>query len=411
MNIERARVPISRESPAEGPAGPAVLHVVDSFMPPSEHWVYEQIRNVRRYRSVVASRSLDNPRAHPWSPVYSMSLLPTHARVIERMSRNLRGLSPFLSSVSRAEKAVLWHSHGGHTSGMVLGSARRLRIPLITSFYGFDLWKHPQGDDGLSRRYAQLFRHGTLFLVEGPAAAAQLVRIGAPDHRIRIHRLGVDVAALSFVERQPQPGMLRVLMAARFVEKKGFPYGVEAFCRAATRYSGMRLTIVGGGTGKRAERVTRQIDRIVERHQMHERIEMRAFMPRQALLDLALQHDVLLHPSVRGKYGDREGGHPVIMTLVAATGMPIIATHHCDIPQIVLDGETGWLCEERDVRCLEHALVRAAENPAMLAPMGRSARAHTVAQYDLPKISLDALYDEVLPGARNTTSNATGIRS
>jgi colanic acid/amylovoran biosynthesis glycosyltransferase len=411
MNIERARVPVPREARGGTVAGPVVLHVLTSFMPPSEHWVHDQIRNVRRYRSVVASKRLDDPAAHPWSPVYSMSLLPAHARLIERVSRKLRRVSPFLSSVSHAEEAILWHAHGGLTSGVALHTARRLRVPLVTSFYGFDMWKHPQGDDGLSRRYAELFRHGAIFLVEGPAAAAQLVRIGAPKQRVRIHRLGVDVAALPFAERQPPPGTLAVLMAARFVEKKGLPYGVEAFCRAAARYDGMRLTIVGGGTGRRSERITRQIERIIDRHQMHERVQMHAFMPRQALLDLAMQHDVLLHPSVAGKYGDREGGHPVIMTIVAATGMPIIATHHCDIPQIVRDGETGWLCEERAVECLEHALVEAAGNPAMLASMGLAARAHAVAHYDLAKISLDGIYDEALHDPGGAIAHTSGIRS
>ena len=60
------------------------------------------------------------------------------------------------------------------------------------------------------------------------------------------------------------------------------------------------------------------------------------------------KHDVFLAPSVTASNGDTEGGAPVAIIEMAASGMPIVSTRHCDIPSVVLDGVTGLLAAERD---------------------------------------------------------------
>ena len=39
-----------------------------------------------------------------------------------------------------------------------------------------------------------------------------------------------------------------------------------------------------------------------------------------------------------------------------ATGMPIVSTRHCDIPEVVHYGTGDWLVEERDVTGLVERL-------------------------------------------------------
>jgi colanic acid/amylovoran biosynthesis glycosyltransferase len=54
--------------------------------------------------------------------------------------------------------------------------------------------------------------------------------------------------------------------------------------------------------------------------------------------------------------GDCEGGAPIVLLDAKATGMPIISTRHCDIPQEVVDGVTGILSEEGDIDGLADAI-------------------------------------------------------
>ncbi len=52
------------------------------------------------------------------------------------------------------------------------------------------------------------------------------------------------------------------------------------------------------------------------------------------------RHHLFLSPSVTAPDGDSEGGAPVSIIEAAATGMPVVSTTHCDIPQAVDDGVT-----------------------------------------------------------------------
>jgi len=76
---------------------------------------------------------------------------------------------------------------------------------------------------------------------------------------------------------------------------------------------------------------------------------MLGFQPHEVFWREAYANHVFLSPSITGHDGDTEGGAPVAIIELAASGMPIVSSRHCDIPEIVLDGRTGWLAGERDV--------------------------------------------------------------
>jgi len=375
---------------------PTVLQAVRTYLPRTENWIYEQVKHVERYRSVFAAKAIANADVFPFESVYSLSRSPLHVRALDRPLRRMLGYSKFFGGVAEKENAQMIHAHGGGIATFVATAAIHLGIPLVVSFYGVDMWKHPDGESGLRRKYSEVFRHGTLFLAEGPAAAAQLVRIGCAVDRIMVHRLGVDVQSIPFTPRIRNGAELRVLMASRFAEKKGIVYGVEAFCRVAHDNHGMRLTIVGDSGSAKDARLKKEITEIAHRYRVESQVMIRGFMGREELRDLADNHEVLLHPSVQAKNGDAEGGHPVVMTMLAAGGMPILATRHCDIPQIVEHGRSGWLVSERNVDEIEDVLRAIVSDSSPLAELGRYARKLVEERYDIRAMRLDSVYDRVI---------------
>lgn len=378
-----------------------MVQAVRTYLPRTENWIYHQVENVERYRSVFAAKAVANLDFFPFEPVHRLSRSAVHVKLLDRAIQRRLNYSPFFSGIVRKERGRIIHAHGGGIATFVAGTAARLNLPLVVSFYGVDMWKHPDGERGLRQKYADVFRKGSLYLAEGPAAAAQLVRIGCPENRIVIHRLGVDVQRIHFSERRRCGSEIRVLMACRFAEKKGIPYGVEAFCRVARDNPALRLTIVGDTGSPKDARVRKQISEIVGRHRMTQQVEVRGFIGSDELQDLAQQHEILLHPSVTANNGDSEGGHPVVMTMLAATGMPIIATTHCDIPQIVEHGRTGWLVSERNSDELEFVLRSIVADSSLLAEFGRNARALVEERYDSRTMRFDPLYDRVLGEVSN----------
>jgi len=68
---------------------------------------------------------------------------------------------------------------------------------------------------------------------------------------------------------------------------------------------------------------------------------------------------------------------------MAATGMPIVSTRHCDIPSVVIDGETGFLAAERDVDGLVEHLRRLVNQPEHWRQMVMRGRRYIEAQFNV----------------------------
>ena len=88
----------------------------------------------------------------------------------------------------------------------------------------------------------------------------------------------------------------------------------------------------------------------------------------------AYEHHIFLSPSVTAADGATEGGAPVSIIEMSASGMLVVSSRHCDIPNVILDGETGWLAGERDVNGLTECLRRATADPGKWPAMQQAAR-------------------------------------
>ena len=77
-------------------------------------------------------------------------------------------------------------------------------------------------------------------------------------------------------------------------------------------------------------------------------------------------------------------------------GLPVIATLHAGIPEIVIDGRSGFLVPERDVEALATRIAHLIAHPELWADMGRVGRRIVETNHDGAKLSarLQQLYRE-----------------
>jgi colanic acid/amylovoran biosynthesis glycosyltransferase len=106
------------------------------------------------------------------------------------------------------------------------------------------------------------------------------------------------------------------------------------------------------------------------------------YRPYSFLIHQGYENHVFLAPSVTAHDGDTEGGAPVSLIEMLATGMPVVSSLHCDIPEIVKDGVTGFLAPERDVDGLYDALRRVVREPENWNRLQTTGRRHIEAEFD-----------------------------
>jgi glycosyltransferase involved in cell wall biosynthesis len=99
-------------------------------------------------------------------------------------------------------------------------------------------------------------------------------------------------------------------------------------------------------------------------------------------------------------------GTPVTLIEALAAGRPVVATRVGGIPDVVEDGETGFLVRPADTHAMAERLEILARDPARSAEMGRLGRERMLQRYAVSRLldDVDMLYRELLGEANSATS-------
>ncbi len=368
-----------------------IAHCISPYLQTAGPWVYEQICRTQRYRPVVLTQGARNLDQYPVESLYSAELFPPAKKLCNRLWRRIANEYLFYCEILRTENAVLLHAHFGYEAARLLRVGQAAGVPLLTTFYGADATEYPRYPQW-RKRYQRLFAHGELFLAEGGAMAQTLVDIGCPPEKVRVWRLGVDLDRIEFVPRV-EGELVRLLICAGFKEKKGIPYALKALALALKRKPfRCALTLIGDGEDRS------QIEALVDELGLRPCTTFRGILPYAEVVAELPHHDILLQTSVRAANGDGEGGAPVILLDAQASGMPVVGTVHGDIPEYVLDGQSGFLAPERDIEGLAERINSLVDAPGCWEVMGRIGRRHVEDNYSAVRQVevLERIYDELI---------------
>lgn len=382
----------------------AIIHYIPSgYLPITETWIYGQIKNLRRYHPIVYTLKTQNLNIYPTEEIRSLGLekgLGALTTFFNKGCNKLFNFYPYFAFALIKDKAKLVHAHFGPAGYGFLKLKNIFKLPLITSFYGYDLSVLSHQNNEWRARYEKLFRQGDCFLVEGPHMKMCLMELGCPEEKITVQHLGIDLDRTKFVPRKlEENGQIRILIAAAFREKKGIPYAVEAFAKVREKCDNLRLTIIGDSRGNpQEEKEKEKILAAINKYHLDSCVKMMGYQPYTAFLRELGNHHIFLSPSVHASNGDIEGGVPVSIIEASASGMPILSTTHCDIPEVVVDGESGYLVPERNVDALTEKLEFLISNSDLWEYIGQKGRQHIEKNYNITGTvqRLEEIYDTVI---------------
>lgn len=376
---------------------PMIAHSVRNWLPLTATWIYHQIKHLEQLDNVVLAECVQNLDAFPWSRLVYPQKCQSYLYQRAILGAQLLGIrwhpAVFQQAIARYQPVIL-HSHFGDKGWYDMPLARKHKLRQVVTYYGYDVSRLPARRPFWVGRYQQLFAQADLFLCEGAYMANQLHQLGCPDDKIRVHRLGIELNRFPFVPRISHEGEpLRILIAGSFREKKGIPYALEAVGRVSQQFPALQVTIIGdAGRQKRELEEKQKILDTIERYRLRPIVSLRGYQPYDTLINEAYKHHIFLSPSVKAVDGDTEGGAPVSIIEMAASGMPIVSTTHCDIPNIVHHGVSGLLVEERDVDALVDALFTLIHNRQLITEMGHAGRTFVEEHHDA-HLQADKLYN------------------
>jgi colanic acid/amylovoran biosynthesis glycosyltransferase len=357
---------------------PIIWQMVDHYLPRTETFVYTVLKSLRRTRPVVISYG--EVMNQDVFPVGEMPLHCVHGHLKSVRYLPVRAFSRLIQcdwttkarhrecqAIARKQAPDLIHAHFGPVGYRSLKLKHTLKVPLVTTFYGYDTNPVPNNTKWQSER-RDLLLQGDHFLVEGPFMRETLTKLGCPPERIKIQRIGVDLEQLPPIKRKGPRLVPVILFAARFIEKKGLQYGLSALCslhRAGYRFE---CRIIGNGPLETALR------EFVVQNKLTGMIRFLGGVRHSEYLEELSNADIFVQPSVIADNGDTEGGAPTTILEAQACGVPVISTTHADIPNIVVRDQSAILVSERNSEELAAAMARLLTRPQDWPGMGRVGR-------------------------------------
>lgn len=256
----------------------------------------------------------------------------------------------------------------GPTAVACLAACRRLDLPLIAHFHGFDAYRHSVVEEHAAG-YRQLFDQAAAVIGVSRHMCSRLLELGANPERLYHNACGADLDTA--LQAQPGQAPPEFIMVGRLVEKKAPLLTLLAFSRVVQAVPEARLQIIGDGALLAASQ------QLVRALGLTDRVQLHGAQDHEAVAAALQRARCFVQHSVVAPDGDREGT-PVAVLEAMAMGLAVVATRHGGIEDVVEHGVTGWLGAEYDVDAMAEAMVRIAQQPDLAATIGQQARQHAL---------------------------------
>jgi glycosyltransferase involved in cell wall biosynthesis len=316
-----------------------------------------------------------------WAPLrLSYGLAIFCSKVLTRLGAlRLATLPPSLVAwglIRHHRPDVLMVEFGFHAV-RVMEAAAWSGVPLVVHFRGSDASAHRR-IGVLQERYRRLMALVAGVIVKSQPMRSALLALGAPGEHLIVSPSGAD-EQLFGNGACPASAPPVFVAVGRFVAKKGPLLTIEAFGRMLHDLPDLlrcqaRLVMVGEGP------LLGEATELVAALDLARAVTLAGVCSHQEVAQLLVGARGFVQHSLVAPDGDSEGS-PVSVMEAQLSGLPVVATRHGGIPEVVVEGATGFLVEEGDVEGMAKAMARLALDPVLAERLGAAARTRALGQF------------------------------
>jgi glycosyltransferase involved in cell wall biosynthesis len=221
-------------------------------------------------------------------------------------------------------------------------------IPYINTIYGEEVY--------LSKRYhttfllRNLIDNSTKSINISSGTLKACLDLGLGEDKFEIIPFGVNTNFFRPINTPKDENLFKILSVGYFIERKGFEYLIRAMSYVLRKHSNVKLTIVGSGP------LEKKLKDLLKELKLEDKVKIIKNVSDQELLNLYNSSNLFVLPSIIDSQGNTEGLGLVLMEAMAC-GLPVIGSNVGGIPDIIKDGDTGLLVEEKDVDGLSRTIL------------------------------------------------------
>ncbi len=317
------------------------------------------------------------------APVHRVAVRVGWMRAEQADTRSIRRI------LARQKIDIVLAEHGP-VGASVWEVCRDAHVPLVVHFHGADAYQA----ELLSRfrtGYAGMFDYASAIIAVSSDMMEQLRRLGVAGDRLMLVPYGVDEQRFTMTRAERTPP--HFIAVGRFVEKKNPILTLAAFRQVLSEHPDSTLTMVGDGP---LLGVSKQYAASIH---MQDAVTFAGMLSHDDVALRFAEARAFIQHSVRAGNGDCEGT-PLAVLEAMASGLPVVATRHGGIMDVVLEGSSGFLVDELDVTGMAKHMAALVQDPALAGRMGCTGRQRIETHYT-SAIYLAALHDILRKHARH----------
>ncbi|MEO6118555.1 MAG: glycosyltransferase [Methylotenera sp.] len=265
------------------------------------------------------------------------------------------------------------HAHFGSNSAEVVMLAHALGGPS----YSFTVHGPEEFDKPQALKLAEKIRHAAFVVAISSYGRSQLFRWLAHDywHKVKIVHCGLEQSFYDVVPAQTEkadlPKIARLICVGRLCEQKGQLLLLEA-CRNL-KEKGLEFELLLAGDGE----MRPEVERMVSAYDLGDKVKITGWISSKQVRDEILASHAMVLPSFAE-------GLPVVIMEAMALRRPVISTFVAGIPELVINGQNGWLVPAGSVAELTMAIEQLLKASAeQLIGMGEAAYARVRQRHDI----------------------------
>jgi colanic acid/amylovoran biosynthesis glycosyltransferase len=263
----------------------------------------------------------------------------------------------------------------GPTGAAVMDACETAGVRLLVHFHGYDAYD-VETLSLMKEGYPRLFQKASAVIAVSRHMEKQLLSLGVPPEKLFYNSYGIDVSF--FQGSDPASAGPHFLAVGRLVDKKAPYLTLLAFHKVRASFPEARLSFVGNGPLKEASQ------QLAAALGLGDAVEFLGVQGPNEILSLMKRSRAFVQHSLRTSYGDSEGT-PVGILEAAAAGLPVVSTLHAGIPDVITEGQSGFLVPEKDFNAMADRMGRLAQDPALAKRLGEAGRKKVFSDYSREK--------------------------
>ncbi|QTY27710.1 glycosyltransferase family 4 protein [Flavobacterium sp. CS20] len=271
----------------------------------------------------------------------------------------------------RSFKNQIVHVHFNNATHPLveLSSIGYINPKCIITFHGYDAYLEDK--NSFQIKYSEFYKkHVVGVTINSKHLTIDVLKLGVDKNLVTIVPIGIDIDFFRGSPKNINVKKIKILSVGRLVQWKGHIYGLKAIKHLTDKGYEVEYTVIGAGN------LEQELKNEAKKLDIYNTVTFLGALPQKEVFKYMKSSDIFLLPSTFDNKVGRRETFGLVSVEAQAVGLPVVGFNSGGFPETLIDGQTGFVVEDRNVEALSEKIEYLITHPNQYAKMSKAAINH-----------------------------------